>query len=87
MPEEKFEGLVIKILSIKFAEVSVILLGFNEISDWENKASKNDPDRLLNRSVLKSPQIVIYLDCSVVKKLIKELNVFMKILNSMNGGL
>ena len=72
IPDEKFVGLVIKILSIKVAEVSVILVGLliNGISDRENIASRNDPDRLLNRSLLKSPQIFTSRDCSVVKKII-----------------
>ena len=56
MSEEKFKGLVIKILSIEVAEVSVILVGLliNVISDWENIASRKDQDGLLNRSILKS---------------------------------
>ena len=75
MPEVKFQGLVIKIFWIKVAEVSVILVGLlinGIISKWENVASSNDHDRLLNRSTLNSPQMVTSRDCSVVRKLIKE---------------
>ena len=43
--------MVIEILSIEIAEVSVILVGLLIIGrgDWENIASRNDSDRLLNR--------------------------------------
>ena len=53
MPEEKFKGLVIKILSIKVTQVTLILVGLlnNGISNWEKIEYRNGPDRLLNRSI------------------------------------
>ena len=89
MSEEKFKGLVIKILSIEVAEVSVILVGLliNVISDWENIASRKDQDGLLNRSILKSRKQLYLEIVRLLKKLTQELNVFIKTSNSIFGSL